>query len=322
MNKMPKFELSRLESYDDESLLAELKRVAAFVTSKLLTQTEFDRHPKASSSVIRRRFGGWAQALALAGLSDRYSGTPEAKRILAHGSQTFTDDELLAELRVVAKKLDTDTVTIQQFNQHGTMSPETIRRRFGSWWRAVELAGLKISNLGKRYSETDYFENLLKVWTHYGRQPTYGEMSRPPSWIRAKAYEAKWSTWRNALKAFLKQVDADVASSRENESVTPNQETAESRKSRTNRPHNNVSSQNARRRDISLGLRYDVLRRDRFRCVICGASPASRIGCELHVDHKIPISRGGNTTIENLRTLCGECNVGKGAKLEQDTHSV
>lgn len=316
---MPRFELSRLESYDDESLLGELKRVAALVMCATLTRTEFDRHSKASSSIIQRRFGSWTKALALAGLSDRYSGTPEARRIF---TRTFTDDDLLAELRAVAKKLDTNTITIEQFNQHGSMSAETIRRRFGSWWRAVELAGLKIANLGKRYSETDYFENLLKVWTYYGRQPTYGEMSRQPSWIRAKAYEAKWGRWRSALKAFLRQVDTDIASSHNSENVKPKEEVAESRKLRNNWHHNNLSSENRRRRDISLGLRYDVLRRDRFRCVICGANPAARIECELHVDHVIPISRGGSTNIKNLRTLCNACNVGKGAKLEEDIGNV
>jgi len=181
------------------------------VKSHVLTQSEFDRHSKASASVIRRRFGGCAQALARAGLAHRFSGTPEAKRTLIHGARTFSDDELLSELRAVAQKLGAKTVTIEQFNRHANMNAETIRRRFGSWWCAVERAGLEISNLGKRYSETDYFENLLKVWTQYGRQPTYGEMDRPPSGIHAGAYEAKWGTWRNALKAFLGRVTADVA---------------------------------------------------------------------------------------------------------------
>ena len=319
MKKMPKFELSRLDSYDDHSLLAELKRVAALVRSKTLTQAEFDHHSKAAASVIRRRFGGWAKALALAGLSDRYSGTPEPRRIFAHGARTFADDELLAELRAVAKKPGKDTVTMEQFNQCGTMNPETIRRRFGSWGRAVELAGLRIANLGRRYSETDYFENLLKVWTHHGRQPKYGEMSLPPSHIRAKAYEAKWGRWRSALKAFLQRIDADVANSRKSESTTPQLELGECLKPRTNKHHDHSPSGNPGRREISLGLRYDVLRRDRFRCVICGASPATRIGCELHVDHIIPIARAGPTIIENLRTLCSECNVGKGPKLDEDT---
>lgn len=319
---MPQFELNRLDRYDDASLLEELRRVASLVQSPVLTQSEFDRHSKASPSIIRRRFGGWAQALARAGLADRFSGTTEAKRTLNHAARTFSDDELLSELRAVAQKLGADTVTVEQFNRHGRMNAETVRRRFGSWWRAAERAGLRISNLGKRYSETDYFENLLKVWTYFGRQPTYGEMDRPPSWIRAGAYEAKWGTWRNALKGFLDRVTADVAEPQNVEARPPARKpsppsTTGSRTRNKARPIENI-----RRRDITLGLRYDILRRDRFRCVICGSSPASQVRCELHVDHITPVAEGGKTVRENLRTLCGECNIGKGSKVERESRAV
>jgi len=85
---------------------------------------------------------------------------------------------------------------------------------------------------------------------------------------------------------------------------------------RTENNHQGIP--NSSRRDITLGIRYDVLRRDRFRCVICGANPAAHLNCELHVDHIIPVVRGGTTILENLRTLCSQCNVGKGAKVEHE----
>lgn len=319
---MPTFELSRLDSYDDASLLAELRRVAALVTSPVLTRSEFDRYSKASASLISRRFRSWSRALGLAGLGERYSGTPESKRVLARGFHTFTDDELLAALRAVALKVGVNAVTVEQFNRHGTMHAETIRRRFGSWQRAVEKAGLTISNRGKRYSETDYFENLLKTWTHHGRQPTYGQMDRAPSWIRAKAYEAKWGTWRKALKAFLERVSADVTESKEQQQSPPVQLRGQTPGHRTGSKDQKSPIDIPRRRDITLGLRYDVLRRDRFHCVICGSSPASKVGCELHVDHITAVARGGATILANLRTLCSQCNLGKGAKVEHDRSTV
>jgi 5-methylcytosine-specific restriction endonuclease McrA len=63
-------------------------------------------------------------------------------------------------------------------------------------------------------------------------------------------------------------------------------------------------------------LRYKVLCRDRFRCQICGRSPAKDFGVEIHVDHIIPWSKGGTNTEQNLRVLCFDCNLGKGAKIE------
>ena len=68
------------------------------------------------------------------------------------------------------------------------------------------------------------------------------------------------------------------------------------------------------RGNLSDSLRYDILRRDGFKCVICGAHQSQ--GVRLHVDHIMPVSRGGKSTPNNLRTLCERCNIGKSAKIE------
>lgn len=60
-------------------------------------------------------------------------------------------------------------------------------------------------------------------------------------------------------------------------------------------------------------LRYDILKRDGYRCKICGATAAD--GVKLHVDHIIPVSKGGRTEPGNLQTLCERCNLGKSNKL-------
>ena len=64
-------------------------------------------------------------------------------------------------------------------------------------------------------------------------------------------------------------------------------------------------------RKIDVRMRHIVMKRDRFRCVLCGASPAKNLDVELHVDHIIPFSKGGLCVIENLQTLCSLCNFGK-----------
>lgn len=61
-------------------------------------------------------------------------------------------------------------------------------------------------------------------------------------------------------------------------------------------------------------LRYSILKRDGFRCRICGRSAAD--GVKLHVDHIIPVSKGGKTVPNNLRTLCETCNWGKSDEIE------
>ena len=73
------------------------------------------------------------------------------------------------------------------------------------------------------------------------------------------------------------------------------------------------STINAKRntRSISDKLRYQVLKRDNFKCCTCGASPAKDPSVELHIDHIIQWSKGGESTLENLQTLCSKCNLGK-----------
>ena len=77
-----------------------------------------------------------------------------------------------------------------------------------------------------------------------------------------------------------------------------------------------VCTKEYQRKLMTDSLRYDILKRDGFRCVICGRT--ANDGVKLHVDHIIPIAKGGKTVKENLRTLCEECNWGKGDKYDED----
>lgn len=66
---------------------------------------------------------------------------------------------------------------------------------------------------------------------------------------------------------------------------------------------------------MSDSLRYEIMSRDGFRCQLCGIS--AKDGAILHVDHILPIAKGGKTVKPNLRTLCDRCNLGKRDKLEK-----
>ncbi|MCL2773745.1 MAG: HNH endonuclease [Oscillospiraceae bacterium] len=72
-------------------------------------------------------------------------------------------------------------------------------------------------------------------------------------------------------------------------------------------------SKQKKSRNIPLSLRYQVLKRDNSKCVVCGRSVKD--GVILHVDHIIPFSLGGLTTLDNLQTLCAECNIGKSNRI-------
>ncbi|MCL2029306.1 MAG: HNH endonuclease, partial [Deltaproteobacteria bacterium] len=64
---------------------------------------------------------------------------------------------------------------------------------------------------------------------------------------------------------------------------------------------------------VKAGMRWQVMERDDFKCVACGA-PGGKDGAILEVDHIIPRSKGGKDTMDNYQTLCQRCNIGKSNK--------
>lgn len=66
----------------------------------------------------------------------------------------------------------------------------------------------------------------------------------------------------------------------------------------------------ATRKSLSKKTRFEVFKRDEFRCFYCGATPPSVI---LHIDHINPVAAGGGNDMDNLITACQGCNSGKGA---------
>lgn len=67
----------------------------------------------------------------------------------------------------------------------------------------------------------------------------------------------------------------------------------------------------AERKPISKKLRFEVFKRDSFKCQYCGRSAPDVI---LEVDHIVPVAKGGKNDILNLITSCRDCNRGKGKR--------
>lgn len=67
----------------------------------------------------------------------------------------------------------------------------------------------------------------------------------------------------------------------------------------------------AKRKSLSKKTRFEVFKRDGFRCIYCAAHPPEVM---LHVDHVVAVAAGGTSDIDNLVTACEACNQGKGAR--------
>jgi hypothetical protein len=201
-----------------------------------------------------------------------------------------TDEELINDLKRVSEIAGTGKVTQKVYGEYGKYDVSNLGRRFGTWNKALQSAGLSISN-EINISDERLFENILVLWQHYGRQPVRAELAMPPSLISQGAYRRRFSSWLHALECFVEYANAS-------DSVAPN------------RVEPFLASR-LTTRDPSLRLRFKVMLRDNFTCRHCGASSAKQPGVELHIDHVIPWSKEGETTLNNLQTLCSRCNLGK-----------
>lgn len=66
---------------------------------------------------------------------------------------------------------------------------------------------------------------------------------------------------------------------------------------------------------IPNNIRRLVIERDGLHCVYCDEDLKDK---EIHLDHVIPESQGGPTTVDNLQVTCRRCNTAKGVLSESE----
>lgn len=213
--------------------------------------------------------------------------------------------EVVADVIAVSKKLRKNTVTVEDYLQYGKFHPSTARRRFKSWFDILEEAGLQPSRPPFNIEEELLLENLKDVWAKLGAQPTSGAMKAPLSKYSRSTYRRRFGNWGNTLRKFVEYQNSKKPGSGkiEDKERTPFGKRKKKSKKRVRTP-----------RTIPNNLRLTVFIRDGLRCAICGRSTITHPGLKLNCDHINPWSKGGETVIKNLQTLCEECNRKKGNK--------
>jgi len=66
---------------------------------------------------------------------------------------------------------------------------------------------------------------------------------------------------------------------------------------------------------IPLNLLLSVFYLDCLHCVYCDEDLSDK---EIHMDHVIPESQGGETSYANLQVTCRKCNLAKGVLTESE----
>lgn len=294
-----KFELNEYHhNTSDEEFIEDVRKTAEELNKDTLTGAEYSKYGTYHSSTLTKRFGSWKTVLEKCGLETK-----------GHGFKfSYSDDYVINDLKRVAKMLGKETLTREEYESHSEFSRGVLEKHYGSWNAVLKLAGMEL-NLNRNFSDEEMFEEIERVWVLLGRQPTTTDIKKGLSTFSLQSYARRFGGWRGALQAFVNYINTDE---KEEQNNTDSSSTAVSTLTTENiTVEKKAEASRKTSRDINLRLRFMVMKRDNFKCCACGASPAKNPSVELHIDHIIPWSKGGETVIENLQTLCAECNLGK-----------
>lgn len=275
----------------DEDLINDVINVAKTLGVTTLTQDEYAKNGKYHSSTIARRFKNWGKVLELAHLENKINNY----------KLNLSEIDIINDVIRVKNIYNKETITREEYDRYGTYNSSTLVKYGKSWNQILKMSGLKL-NLNRNFSNEEMFEEIERIWIKLGRQPTSTDIKNGISKYSLQSYARRFGGWRGALQAFVNYINSNTEIVAKEEKSISNKHV----QSIINSDNLHTTS-----RDINLRLRFKVFQRDNFKCCICGASPAKDPAVELHVDHIIPWSKGGETTIENLQTLCFKCNLGK-----------
>lgn len=151
----------------------------------------------------------------------------------------------------------------------------------------------------KGFTKEYLLAKLIELSNRLGHSPSQRDVDNLPGFPSRGAYRKHFGTFAKAMKkAGLPLIGLGSLS--------------------LNHPYNSkhprfkARIENRRGLGISknhLKIRFGILERDGFTCKYCGRTPEN--GAKLVIDHIVPFSKGGKTTLENLVTSCFECNMGK-----------
>lgn len=215
---------------------------------------------------------------------DNFKFDINAKRI------RLSDDELLSSLKKYAEKVSYRYFPSTEYDKWKDKKghSSTIIERFGSWKKVLLLLGIE-GGRERHYTPEQLIENLENVWSLLGFPPGKRQIGKYGQKISEHPYKLIWGSVRSACQSIARYHAGKIT----RETLLKGSTSA------------NI------RRSIPLKIRWEVLKRDNYRCVKCGRSPSSNHTVQLEVDHKDPATKGSLVEADDLQTLCWECNQGK-----------
>lgn len=218
---------------------------------------------------------------------------------------SYSDSEIIDELKRVAKIFNNEPFTRHDYDKHANKCKgSTVISRFKSWKNALLKIGIEKSITPKEWkliSNEELFIEMKRIYQLVGQRPSKNEWDNSGAKYSYSTYKSRFGGWVKAFESFLEWQEGVGA--RTDKDLIQDE--------KMEKPIEKIKIE--KNRHIPLKTRLKVLKRDNYRCVLCGASPAKDGDVTLHIDHIKPYSQGGTNTFNNLQTLCEKCNWGKGS---------
>jgi hypothetical protein len=300
---LSRFEINFLEEYSPESIIEEVRRIEKITKTGTITQQDIKKYGRISISTIYKYFDRLADVAERAGLK------PNCR--LGNTSK----EDIVKELERISKIIDNKRIMRAHIDQYSNISYWKIIKHFKSLGMAVRTAGL-VPRKSTKHNRDDLLTILIDLWNKTiekeGRRPYITDLKKFKFGISPDTFRRTFGSWKKALKKaydyvneknIIEEVPSDTQS-----------KTIKSLHSKNKLNEQIKPSQFLERKPISIRKRFFVFKRDHFSCVLCGSSG---MGVKLELDHRVPISKGGSDDLDNLQTLCYECNRGKRDSIEE-----
>jgi hypothetical protein len=212
----------------------------------------------------------------------------------------YSDEQLLAGAKILAKEKAGAFFTSAEYRtwnkKRGNKFPNSgaVQKRFGSWAEALKKCGIKEVRHRKDVSTDELYTALEAAWLELEHCPSQSELKKYLKHhvvgFDVSLYLRRIGSYRFACSQLIEFKKEKITRRELLSAVAPTKK---------------------KREPISPGTRFQVLKRDKYRCQSCGKTKAEK---QLHVDHIVPVAKGGKSEINNLQALCQDCNLGKGTK--------
>lgn len=196
--------------------------------------------------------------------------------------KNIPDEELIDEIRRLRRLIGRPPCG-HEMNKLGKFSANIYQRRFGSWNDSLKEAGLDI-NKRRRIPRQDLIDELHRLEERIGKSPTSQDMDKKGKYGWT-TYISRFGSWNEALE------EAGLSLNQEKGTLD--------RKSDVKYFGDNWDNR-----------REDILKRDSFRCRICGRNPGKL--SVHHIDPRRNYSKEQSDEMnrkENLITLCRRCHI-------------